>query len=128
MQFLFRENESKYLKMTGGTTHKGKVETTKPHPKLPGTIYTAAEEIDKAGGSGLAIKCDIRSEEGVKEAVEQCVDKFGGIDILVNNASAISMTNTEDTDMKRYDLMNDINARGTFLCTKMALPYLKKAK
>ena len=102
--------------------------TTKPHPKLPGTIYTAAEEIEKAGGKALAIACDIRDEESVKDAVKQTVDKFGGIDILVNNASAISNTDTEATDMKRYDLMMSINTRGTYVCSKFCLPHLKKAK
>jgi citronellol/citronellal dehydrogenase len=101
--------------------------TTEPHPKLDGTIYTAAEEIDKAGGKGLPLVCDIRYEEQVEEAVKQTADKFGGIDILVNNASAISLTGTVDTPMKRYDLMNQINARGTFLCSQKCIPYLKNS-
>lgn len=102
--------------------------TTTPHPNLPGTIYTAAEEIEKAGGKALAVQCDIRSEESVKQAVEKAVEKFGGIDILINNASAINLTDTESIDMKRFDLMHSINFRGTFLCTKLCLPYLKKGK
>jgi len=101
--------------------------TTQPQPRLPGTIYTAAAEVEAAGGKALAVQCDIRSEESVKAAIEAGVAKFGGIDILVNNASAISLTATEDTSMKKYDLMHQINARGTFLCTKLALPYLRKS-
>ncbi|HVA28572.1 MAG TPA: NAD(P)-dependent oxidoreductase [Candidatus Baltobacteraceae bacterium] len=98
--------------------------TTEPHPKLPGTIYTAAQEIEAAGGTALPIACDIRSEDAVAEAVKATVDRFGGIDACINNASAISLTGTLDTDMKRYDLMNQINARGTFLCSKVTIPYL----
>ncbi|HEX7725384.1 MAG TPA: NAD(P)-dependent oxidoreductase [Rhizomicrobium sp.] len=101
--------------------------TAAPHPKLPGTIYTAAEEIEKAGGKALPIVCDIRFEEQVQSAVDQTAAKFGGIDILVNNASAISLTGTLQTDMKRYDLMNGINARGTYLVSRTCIPYLKKA-
>jgi len=99
--------------------------TDTPHPKLPGTIYTACQEIEKAGGQALPIKCDIRNEEEVKEAFEKAVQKFGGIDILINNASAIWTKGTEDTPMKKYDLMNTINARATFMTTKYALPYLQ---
>ncbi|HVZ43572.1 MAG TPA: NAD(P)-dependent oxidoreductase [Ramlibacter sp.] len=99
--------------------------TTEPHPKLPGTIYTAADEIRAAGGQALPLAVDIRDEEAVLDAVRQAVETFGGIDILVNNASAISLTDTEHTPMKRYDLMNGINARGTFLCTQACLPALK---
>jgi len=102
--------------------------TTEPHPKLPGTIYTAAEEIEAAGGKALPIACDIRSEEAVIEAVKATVARFGGIDACVNNASAISLTATVDTDMKRYDLMNSINARGTFVCSKATIPYLAQAE
>src|ERR1700760_553026 len=87
--------------------------TAEPNPKLPGTIHTAAKEIEAAGGKGLAVQCDIRFEEQVQAAVKQAVDTFGGIDILVNNASAISLTGTEMTEMKRYDLMHGINTRGT---------------
>ncbi|MBQ31652.1 MAG: short chain dehydrogenase [Deltaproteobacteria bacterium] len=102
--------------------------TTEPHPKLPGTIYTAAEEIKQAGGQALACVVDIRDEEVVQQAVAQTVEKFGGIDILVNNASAISLTGTLQTPMKRYDLMHQINTRGTFLCSQVCLPHLLKAE
>jgi citronellol/citronellal dehydrogenase len=98
--------------------------TAEPHPKLPGTIYTAVEAIEKAGGQGLPVICDIRDEQQVIAAVNQAVEKFGGIDILVNNASAISLTGTLQTDMKRYDLMNGINARGTYLSGRVCLPHL----
>lgn len=101
--------------------------TAEPHPKLPGTIYTAAEDIRAAGGQALPLVVDIRFEEMVQEAIDKTVAEFGGIDILVNNASAISLTSTEATSMKRYDLMHSVNARGTFLCSKLAIPYLKKA-
>ncbi len=101
--------------------------TVKPDPRLPGTIFTAAEEIEKAGGKALPLACDIRDEQGVEKAVAETVAKFGGIDILVNNASAIGLTGTLDTAMKRYDLMHDINSRGTFLCSKTCLPHLRKA-
>ncbi|GJQ72455.1 hypothetical protein Trydic_g3530 [Trypoxylus dichotomus] len=102
--------------------------TAEPHPKLSGTIYTAAKEIEEIGGKALPCIVDVRSEEQVKAAIQAAVNKFGGIDILVNNASAISLTGTEDTEMKRYDLMHNINTRGTFLVTKECLPYLKKSK
>ncbi len=101
--------------------------TAQPHPTLPGTIYTAAEEIEKAGGKALPIVCDIRNDEQVHSAVEQAAAKFGGIDICVNNASAIQLTNTLQTDMKRFDLMHQINARGTYLVSKTCIPYLKQA-
>jgi citronellol/citronellal dehydrogenase len=101
--------------------------TAEPHPKLPGTIFTAAAEVDAAGGKGLAIACDIRFEDQVAAAVAKTVATFGGIDICVNNASAINLTTTEATDMKRYDLMHGINTRGTFLCSKLCIPHLKKA-
>jgi len=101
--------------------------TTEPHPKLPGTIYSAAEEIEQVGGKALPALCDIRDEAQVADAVAKTVEKFGGIDICVNNASAISLTGTLDTEMKRYDLMNQINARGTFLVSKLCIPHLKKA-
>nr|WP_295469393.1 NAD(P)-dependent oxidoreductase [Mesorhizobium sp.] len=101
--------------------------TAEPHPKLPGTIYTAAEEIEAAGGKALAVLCDIREEAQVAEAVEKTVERFGGIDICINNASAIQLTGTLATDMKRYDLMNGVNARGTFLVSKTCIPHLKKA-
>ncbi|MGZ5787378.1 MAG: SDR family oxidoreductase [Ramlibacter sp.] len=101
--------------------------TTDPNPKLPGTIYSAAEEIKAAGGQALPLQVDIREEEAVQAAVAKAVETFGGIDILVNNASAISLTDTEHTPMKRYDLMNSINARGTYLCTQACLAELKKS-
>jgi citronellol/citronellal dehydrogenase len=101
--------------------------TAEPHPKLPGTIHTAAEEIEKAGGKALAALCDIRDETQVAEAVARTVERFGGIDICVNNASAISLTSTLETEMKRYDLMHQVNTRGTFLVSKACIPHLKKA-
>lgn len=102
--------------------------TAQPHPKLAGTIHTVAEDIEKAGGRALPILCDIRDEAQVKAAVDQTVATFGGIDILVNNASAISLTGTMQTDMKRYDLMNGINARGTFMSGKYCVPHLRNAE
>jgi citronellol/citronellal dehydrogenase len=101
--------------------------TTEPHPKLPGTIYTAAREIEEAGGKALACAVDIRYPEQIQAAVEQAVRTFGGIDVLVNNASAISLTGTLATPMKRFDLMHQINTRGTFACSQTCLPYLKQA-
>jgi len=101
--------------------------TVTEDPRLPGTIYTAADEIRRAGGRALAVQCDIRSEQQVKAAIEAGVKEFGGIDICVNNASAISLTSTEKTDMKKYDLMNSINTRGTFLVSKLCIPYLRKS-
>lgn len=102
--------------------------TTEPHPKLPGTIHSAAAEIEAAGGKALALAVDIRMEDQVYGAVARAVEHFGGIDILVNNASAISLTGTLQTPMKRFDLMMGVNARGTFLCTQACLPHLKKAR
>nr|XP_022903901.1 hydroxysteroid dehydrogenase-like protein 2 [Onthophagus taurus] len=101
--------------------------TAEPHPKLPGTIYTAAAEVEKAGGKALPCIVDVRDEKQIQEAVKKAVEKFGGIDIVVNNASAISMTGTLDTEMKRYDLMHNINTRGTFLVSKECIPYLRKS-
>ena len=101
--------------------------TAEPHPKLPGTIYSAADEIEEVGGQALPVICDIRDEEKVREAVEQGVAKFGGIDICVNNASAIQLTGTLQTDMKRFDLMHQINTRGTYLVSKVCLPHLQKS-
>lgn len=101
--------------------------TAEPHPTLPGTIYTAAEEMEEAGGQALPIQCDIRFEEQVQAAVDAAVARFGGIDICVNNASAISLTPTLQTTMKRWDLMHQVNARGTFLVSKLCLPHLLEA-
>ncbi|MCO5230428.1 MAG: NAD(P)-dependent oxidoreductase [Chitinophagales bacterium] len=102
--------------------------TVEPNPKLEGTIYTAAAEIEEVGGRALAVHCDIRFEEEVESAIQQAVEKFGGIDILINNASAISLTPTLQTSMKRYDLMHQINGRGTFLTSQKCLPYLLKSE
>ena len=96
--------------------------TTEPHPKLPGTIFTAAKDIESAGGKALAIACDIRDEDQITAAVEQAAKAFGGIDILINNASAINLTNTENTPAKRFDLMMGVNTRGTFLTSQACLP------
>ena len=101
--------------------------TDTPHPKLPGTIHSAAEECRQAGGEALPLMCDIRDEEQVIKALKETADKWGRIDVVVNNASAISLTSTEDTPAKRYDLMNQVNARGTWLVSKHALPYLLKS-
>lgn len=101
--------------------------TAEPNPKLPGTIFTAAQEIEAAGGKALPLQCDIRFEEQVIDAVDKTVERFGGIDACINNASAISLTPTTQTDMKRYDLMNQINARGTFVCSKATIPHLAKS-
>ena len=101
--------------------------TTDLNPKLPGTIYSAAQAVEAAGGRALALAVDIRDDAGVIKAVAQAVQSFGGIDILVNNASAISLSNTEATPMKRFDLMHGVNARGTYLCTMACLPELKKS-
>lgn len=100
--------------------------TVEPHPKLPGTIYTAAQEIETAGGHALAVPTDIRFEDQIEAAVAKAVERFGGIDVLVNNASAIHLAGTLDMPMKRYDLVFDINARGSFVCTQKCLPYLRK--
>jgi citronellol/citronellal dehydrogenase len=101
--------------------------TVDPNPRLPGTINTAAAEIERAGGKALPLQCDIRDEDQVVAAVQRTVETFGGIDILINNASAINLTPTESTPMKRFDLMFGVNVRGTFLCTQACLPYLKQA-
>ena len=101
--------------------------TTLPHPKLEGTIYTAADEIEKAGGQALPLMCDIRDEESVKAAVKQTVEKFGGIDICINNASAISLTDTLNTPMKRFDLMFGVNVRGTYMTSSICMPHLLEA-
>lgn len=101
--------------------------TSEPHKHLPGTIYSAAEEIEKAGGKALPLIVDVRDEASVYAAVEQTVARFGGIDICVNNASAIQLTGTLATDMKRYDLMNQVNARGSYLTSKACIPHLKRS-
>ncbi len=101
--------------------------TDKPHPKLEGTLFTAAQEIERAGGQALPLVCDIRFEDQVQNAVEKTVQTFGGIDILVNNAGAIRLTDTSQTRMKDFDLMFGVNVRGTFLCSQKCLPYLKKS-
>ena len=101
--------------------------TTQPHPKLPGTIYSAAAAIEKAGGVVLPVECDIRDEAAVYAAVDAAVKRFGVVDILVNNASAISLTGTLDTPMKRFDLLIDVDVRGTFLCSQACIPHLKRA-
>src|SRR6187401_421438 len=97
------------------------------NPKLGGTIFSAAEEIEKAGGKALPVQCDIRFEDQIQSAIDKGVAQFGGIDIVINNASAISLTPTEQTEPKRFDLMHDINVRGTFLVTRACIPYLKKS-
>src|SRR3569623_1643169 len=101
--------------------------TQEPHPKLPGTIYTAAKEIEAAGGHALPLAVDIRDDAQVASAVERTALSFGGIDNLVNNASAISLTSTPETDMKRFDLMHQINVRGSYLCSKLCLPHLARS-
>jgi citronellol/citronellal dehydrogenase len=98
-----------------------------PNPRLPGTIHTAAEAIEAAGGKALPMQVDIRDENAVAEAVKKTAEHFGNVDILVNNASAISLTNTSDTPMKRFDLMFGVNVRGTFVCSQACLPYLKES-
>jgi citronellol/citronellal dehydrogenase len=101
--------------------------TVQEDERLGGTIHTAVEKINQAGGVGLAVQCDIRDEAQIRNAVQQAVERFGGIDMLVNNASAIALSNTEDTDMKRFNLVHDINVRGTFMVTKHCVPYLKRS-
>lgn len=101
--------------------------TNQPHPRLPGTVHSAIEDIEAAGGQGLGCIVDIRFEEQVEDAVQQAAEKFGGIDILVNNASAIFLAGTQETPMKRYDLMHQVNIRGTYLCSQKCLPHLLQA-
>jgi len=101
--------------------------TSAPHPQLPGTIYSASQEIEKEGGVSLPILCDIRDENQINNAVQETVKKFGGIDVVINNASAIFLRPTPDVPMKRYDLMHQVNGRGTFATTQAALPYLKES-
>lgn len=100
--------------------------TTEPHPKLEGTIFTAADDLEKAGGKALPVVVDIRSEETVQQAIDDTLAKFGGIDILINNASAINLSPTEQLQMKRFDLMHSINVRGTFMVSKYCIPHLRK--
>lgn len=102
--------------------------TERPHPKLPGTIYTAADEIEKAGGRALSLMVDVRDEEAVKAAIDKTAATFGSLDIVVNNASAIQLTPVATTDMRRFDLMHQVNARGTFMVSKYAIPHLAKAE
>ena len=101
--------------------------TTDPHPTLPGTIFSAAKEIEAAGGTALPIQCDIRDENGIASAIAKTAETFGGIDILINNASAINLTKTEATPAKRFDLMFDVNVRGTFLTSQAAIPHLRES-
>jgi citronellol/citronellal dehydrogenase len=101
--------------------------TAEPHPRLHGTVFTAAAEIEKAGGAALPVVGDVRADESIAEAVERAVGQFGGIDVCVNNASAIDLSHVAELDPKRYDLMQDINVRGTFMLTRAALPHLQKA-
>jgi citronellol/citronellal dehydrogenase len=101
--------------------------TATPHPRLPGTIHTAAADVEAAGGRALPLEVDVRDESAVKDAIERTADHFGGIDIVVNNASAIALTKVADTDIRRFDLMHQVNTRGTFLVSKYAIPHLEKA-
>lgn len=101
--------------------------TTDPHPKLPGTIFSAAKEIEAVGGQALPIQCDLRDEDQIASSVAQAAAEFGGLDILINNASAINLTNTESTPAKRFDLMFDVNVRGTFLTSQAAIPHLRES-
>ena len=101
--------------------------TTEPHPKLPGTIFSAAEEIEQAGGRALPLTVDVREEQSVKEAIDKTAAHFGSLDIVVNNASAIQLTPVAQTDMRRFDLMHQVNTRGTFMVSKYAIPHLEKA-
>src|SRR6185295_14499367 len=101
--------------------------TVAPHPKLPGTIHTAVEEIEAAGGHGLACPVDVRDDAQIEAAVRQTIDRFGGIDLLVNNASAIRLSDTRNTPMRSFDLMHEVNTRGTFACARACLPFLEKA-
>jgi citronellol/citronellal dehydrogenase len=102
--------------------------SAEPHPKLPGTIHSVAAEVEAAGGQALAIQLDVRDEDAVNAAMQQAAEHFGGIDVLVNNASAIALTRLQDTDVKRFDLIHQINTRGTLVCSKAAIPYLKQSQ
>ena len=135
--------QNKTVLITGGTRGIGKAialrlakeganiviaaKSVEENTKLGGTIFTAAAEVEAAGGKALAVQCDIRFEDQVQNVIDKTIERFGGLDILINNASAISLTNTEQTEPKRFDLMHDINVRGTFLVTKACIPHLKKA-
>lgn len=136
--------QNKTVLITGGTRGIGKAiglrlakeganiviaaKSVEENAKLGGTIFSAAAEVEKAGGKALAVQCDIRFEDQVQNVIDKTIEKFGGLDILINNASAISLTNTEQTEPKRFDLMHDINVRGTFFVTKACLPHLKKSE
>ncbi|MEO7983195.1 MAG: SDR family oxidoreductase, partial [Bacteroidota bacterium] len=136
--------QNKTVIITGGTRGIGKAialklaaeganiviaaKSVEENPKLGGTIFSAAAEMEAAGGKALAVQCDIRFEDQVQQVIDKTVETFGGIDILVNNASAISLTSTEQTETKRFDLMHSINVRGTFFVTKACVPHLKKAE
>ena len=136
--------QNKTVLITGGTRGIGKAiglrlakeganiviaaKSVEENAKLGGTIFSAATEVEKAGGKALAVQCDIRFEDQVQNVIDKTIEKFGGLDILINNASAISLTNTEQTEPKRFDLMHDINVRGTFFVTKACLPHLKKSE
>ena len=111
----------------GGANIAILAKTDVPHPKLPGTIFSAAKEIENFGVKSIPIKTDIRFDDQVESAISQVINQFGSIDILINNASAINLFNSESLPMKRYDLMHDINVRGTYLCSKICLPHLKKS-
>jgi len=116
------------LKLAAAGANIGVIgKTDQPHPILEGTVHSAVAEMKAAGGDGLALVCDVRSEELVQAAVDALVAKFGGIDVVINNASAISLSGAEETTMKRYDLMQEVNTRGTFLLSKTAIPFLKKS-
>jgi citronellol/citronellal dehydrogenase len=111
----------------GGANVAIAAKTAEPHPKLPGTIFSAAEEIEQAGGKALPLTVDVRDESQVRAALDTTAERFGVVDIVVNNASAISLTDSQATDMKRFDLMHQINARGTFMVSKFAVPFLEKS-
>jgi len=136
--------QNKTVLITGGTRGIGKAiglrlakeganiviaaKSVEENAKLGGTIFSAAAEVEEAGGKALAVQCDIRFEDQVQNVIDKTIEKFGGLDILINNASAISLTNTEQTEPKRFDLMHDINVRGTFFVTKACLAHLKKSE
>lgn len=126
--FLFELGKAIALKFAkDGANVVVAAKTVEPHPKLEGTIHSTAKEVEEAGGKSLAVQLDLRDEETVKSAIDKTVERFGGIDLLVNNASAIFIAQTEDTPMKRFDLMNTINVRGSFMASKYAIPHLRKS-